>query len=242
MKKTLSILALAVLFFVNTSYAQKKVAVVSFFINKQIDVTEFGPAAQAAVIKLGDDPNFNVAPLLKRFHSEFFDNYSKDFPFQLLPEDQVTGNAQYKTFTPIGIAQNGVLKASNWIIPVDGYKVILSNLAGHENEKNLVKIFTDADGVMDVSIDFKLIKVGFGGMGVTKMVAIATVALFNKDGNKVFIVRQESKSKKVSPLVAGIPVMTAEKIMPMCEGALDELMADLQKDLPKMIRKTDAKL
>lgn len=242
MKKTLSIVALAVLFFVNTSYAQKKVAVVSFFIDKQIDVTEFGAGAQAAVIKLGDDPNFNVAPLLKRFHSEFFDNYSKNFPFQLLPEEQVTGNAQYKAFTPVGVADKGVLKASNWIIPIDGYKVILPKLAGHENEKNLIKIFSGADGVMDVSIDFKLIKVGFGGMGVTKMEAIATVALFNKNGEKVFIVTEFAKSKSVSPLVAGIPVMTTEKIMPMCEGALDELMADLQKDLPKMIKKTDAKL
>jgi hypothetical protein len=70
----------------------------------------------------------------------------------------------------------------------------------------------------------------------------ANIALFNKDGDKVFSIKEDAKSKSVSPLVGGVPVMTADKIQPMCESAMDELMTELQKDLPKMIKKADAKL
>jgi len=219
----------------------KNVAVVTFFINKEIDVTEFGAPAYLAVKKLGDDPAFNLAPMLSSFHKQFMDEYSKSFPFNLLPEDQVIKNEAYKAYTPVGIANSGILNATNFLIPVNGYKIFL-NMAGHENEKNMLKIFNQADGVMDVTINFKLVKIGLGGMGVVKVNANANMTLFNKNGDKVFSVDQDAKSKSVSPLVGGVPVMTPEKIIPMCESAMAELMAALQKDLPKMIKKADAKL
>jgi len=43
-------------------------------------------------------------------------------------------------------------------------------------------------------------------------------------------------------MVAGVPVMTPEKILPLCESALSQLMISLQKDIPKITRKSDAKL
>jgi hypothetical protein len=36
--------------------------------------------------------------------------------------------------------------------------------------------------------------------------------------------------------------MKPEKVLPMCESAMTELMADLQKRIPKIVKKTDAKL
>jgi len=224
------------------AFAQtKNVAVVSFYINKQIDVSEFGAPAYLAVKKLTDDPNFNLAPLLTSFHNEFFNNYSKNLPFALLPEDQITRNEAYKAYVPVGIAGSGLLDANNFILPFNGYKIFL-RLVGHDNENNMLKLFPQADGVMSVAINFKLIKVGFGGMGVVKVDAKATISLYNKAGEKVFIIEEDEKSKSVSPMVAGAPVMSPEKIIPMCESAMGELMTTLQKDLPKMAKKTDAKL
>lgn len=43
-------------------------------------------------------------------------------------------------------------------------------------------------------------------------------------------------------MVKGIPVMQPEKILPMCESALNELMGDLDKRIEKIVKKTDAKL
>jgi len=227
-----------------TSYAQdKKVAVVTFYIIKQIDLSDFDSAAQIASMKLNDDPNFNMVPLLTEFHTRFFFDYAKAFPFQFLPEDQVISNEAYKAYVPVGAITEGPFKGmdTKYNIPVDGYKVVLP-LMGHENERNLLAILPQADGVMKIYINFSLVKVGFGGMGVVKANAHANIALFNKNGDQVFSIKEDARSKKVSPLVAGLPVMTPEKIYPMCESAMDELMQNIQADLPKMIRKTEAKL
>jgi hypothetical protein len=242
MKKLTLVLPLFLFLLTIMARAQdKKVAVVSFYINKKLDISGFGAIAYLAE-KLGDDPNFNMKPLLDRFHKEFFENYSKDFPFQLLPEDQVTNTEAYKAFVPVGIAESGVLEATKYIIPVDGYKILLQNLIGHNNEKNMVKLFNQADGVMDVSISYKLVKIGFANMGVVKIEAEANISLFNKNGDRVFHIEEDAKSKNMSPLVGGVPVMTPEKILPMCESSTDELMIALQKDMPKLIKKSDAKL
>jgi hypothetical protein len=241
MKKSLFFMLMLATFAISTANAQKNVAVVSFYINKQIDVTDFGATAFAAVTALNDDPAFNLTPMLNTFHTQFMDDYSKSLPFALIPEDKVLKNETYKAFVPTGNATSGVLNITNFLTAVDGYK-ILQHFAGSPNEKTIAKLFTDADGIMTVAVHFKLVKIGFGGMGVVKVSAITTLALFNKNGDKVFSVDQEAKSKNVAPLVGGVPVMTPDKIMPMCESAMEELMVALQKDLPKITKKADAKL
>jgi hypothetical protein len=242
MKKLFLLICLSAALLFTNSYAQeKKVAVVSFYTVKQIGITQFGSAAAiAAVAKLGNDPNFNMAPLLQNFHKQFFNDYSKSFPFQLLPEKEVLENEAYKSFTPQGSSTTGVLK-DNTNLPIDGYKV-LYDVMGNKDEKGLLAIFNQADGIMKVYVDFDLVKIGLGGMGVVKVEAFANIVLYNKKGDKVFSVRESAKSKNVSPLVGGVPVLTPEKILPMCESALTELMSDLNKSTPKIVKKADAKL
>jgi hypothetical protein len=241
MKKSFLLAPILLFVLITGSYAQnKKVAVITFYAVKQIDVGSFGNSATLAV-KLASDPNFNVSPILTNFHDQFFNEYAKSFPFQLLPEEQVINNEAYKTFVPLGEeATSGVLK-DNYNLPFNGYKVVLP-LIGHTNERNLLSIFNQCDGVMKVYIDFSLSKIGFGGMGIVKVTAFANIALFNKEGEKVFSIKEDAKSKSTSALIGGVPVITPEKILPMCESAMTELMAELQKDMPKIIKKADAKL
>lgn len=242
MKKISFLIPLFLALLITGSFAQtKKVAVVTFYVVKQIGIKDFGSAAAAAAVaKLGDDPNFNMVPMLNNFHTQFFESYSKNFPFQLLPEDQVINNDAYKAFVSAGSASSGVFK-DTYNIPFEGYKVIVP-LAGRRNEEDMLKIFSQCDGVMKVYINFDLVKIGLGGMGIVKVNAHANVDLFNKDGDKVFFIKEDAKSKGGSALIGGVPVMTPEKILPMCESAFDELMANLQKDLPKMVKKADSKL
>ncbi|MFD2148296.1 hypothetical protein [Mucilaginibacter antarcticus] len=242
MKKSLFFTLMLAMFAIRSANAQtKNVAVVSFFINKQIDVTDFGEVAYLAVTKLNEDPAFNLTPMLNDFHTRFFDDYSKSLPFAVLPEEKVLKNEAYKAFVPVGNATSGILNTANFLTAVDGYKILL-HYVGSPNEENMAKMFSEADGIMTVSIHFKLIKIGFGGMGVVKVSAVSTLALYNKNGDKVFSIKQDAKSKNMAPLVGGVPVMTPEKIMPMCESAIDELKAALQKDMRKIIKKSDAKL
>jgi len=240
MKRSFILSALFSLLLITNSYAQKKVAVVTFYADRMIGVGEFGATATAAMTRLVNDTSFNMTPLLQNFHDQFFNTYATAFPFQLLPEPDVTGNADYKAFSPAGESTSGVFK-DVYNQPFNGYKVVMP-LLGHANEDALLKIFGQADGIMKVYIDFDLVKIGFGGMGVVKVNAHANIALFNKAGDKVFSIKEDAKSKDVSPLVGGVPVLSADKILPMCESALTELMNTLQKDLPKITKKADAKL
>jgi len=239
-KSILSFLFLTLL--ITGSYAQnKKVAVVTFYAVKQIGLTDRGQNAMAAAsAKLSDDPKFDLKPLLKNFHDQFFENYAKGFPFQLLPEDQVVHNDIYKDFAPEDAGFNDILKG-NAYLPAYGYKVILP-LKGNKNEKKLLEMFGQCDGIMKVYIGFDLESRGFGGMSLVKINAHANIVLFNRNGDKVFSVKKDAMSEKSGAQAAGIPFMTPEKILPLCESAIDELMIVLQNDLPNMVKKADRKL
>jgi len=230
---------LFVLTFTKIYSQDKKVAVVTFYADKRVGMSELGMDMTADLLKLEEDPNFNMKPLLNNFHDSFFDNYSKSFPFQLVSESQVISNEGYKAYVPDD--RPSIAKDIRYTA-VDGYKVI-DYMWGTSNEKNLAKIFNQYDGVMFVSLHFDFEKgIALGGTGTVKINAYANMALFDKNGKKVFNIRENARSKKTSAIVGGIPIMKPEKILPMCESALTELMSDLQKNIPKIIKKTEAKL
>ncbi|SHN11945.1 hypothetical protein [Mucilaginibacter sp. OK098] len=241
MKKSILSFLFLTLLIVN-SYAQdKKVAVVTFYAVKQMGLTNSSQnAVTPAIARLSEDPKFDLKLLLKNFHDQFFENCAKSFPFQFLPEDQVIHNDTYKDFIPEDAGFNDILKG-NAYIPVNGYKVILP-LKGNANEKSLLGMFDRCDGVMKVYINFDMESRGFGGMALVKVNAYANIILFNRNGKKVFSIKEKAMSKISGAQIAGIPFLTPEKILPLCESASDELMIALQNDLPKMVRKADRKL
>jgi len=231
--------------FLATSYGQKKkVAVVTFYANKMIEFKELGIGSEELiknVLDLRDDPNFNLAPLLEQYHSNFFNEYSQALPFELLPESNVVDSKKYKDFQPK--YDLTAYDARNYL-NYGNYKYIYEGISGKDNEEGIAKLFADeADGVLFVNIDFAFEK-GFG-IGKTmsiKMRATTRMALYNKKGEKVFAFSESERSKKTGVMVGGIPVVKPEKILPMCESALVELMGDLKKRIAKIISKTDKKL
>ena len=113
-----------------------------------------------------------------------------------------------------------------------------------KNEEGIAKALASiADGVLFVEINFGLEK-GFGiGNNVTlKMKAFTRIALYNQKGEKVFVINESERSKKTALMIGGVPVLDPDKILPMCESALNELMGDLQKRITKIVSKTDKKL
>ncbi|MFN3639758.1 MAG: hypothetical protein ACK4UK_02465 [Flavobacterium sp.] len=229
----------------SATYGQKKkVAVVTFYANKMIEFKELGIGSEELikdVLDLRDNPNFNLAPLLSTFHSNFFNDYAKAFPFDLLPESSVVDSEKYQSFEPKYDLND--YEARNFL-NFGNYKYIYEGFLGKYNEEAMAKMFQDeADGVMFVYIDFAFEK-GFG-VGKTmsiKMRATTRMALYNSKGEKVFAFTESERSKKTGVMVGGIPVVNPEKILPMCESALEELMGDLNKRLAKIISKTEKKL
>lgn len=108
----------------------------------------------------------------------------------------------------------------------------------------MAKIFADkADGVMFVYVNFSFEKgFGIGSTMTIKMRATTRIALYNKTGEKVFAFEENERSKKTGVMVGGVPVVKPEKILPMCESALEELMGDLRKRIAKIVKKSSMKL
>nr|WP_321229741.1 hypothetical protein [uncultured Psychroserpens sp.] len=241
MKKNILLICIA-LFFITKGFSQdKKVAVVSFYGDKIIGFSELGLGGEellASVLELRDNPDFDLKPIMDQFHDEFFNTYSKKFPFELLPETEVTTNEEYIAFTPKYEKNEDELKR---YIVHDGYKYIHEGFLGQANEVATANMFSDkADGVLFVEIHFELTKgFGIGGTATVKMRAYARIALYDKSGKKVFAINEGANSKKTTVMVGGIPVMSTKKILPMCESALEKLMKDLEKRLPKIIKKAD---
>ena len=124
----------------------------------------------------------------------------------------------------------------------DGYIAIQPTLSS-ANVDGMLKLFPEADGVLYVYIKFALNKgFGVGGTATTKMQAYTHIALYNKKGDKVFAINEHANSKKTGVMVGGVPIMKPEKILPMCESALDELMEDLDGRLNKIIKKSNKNL
>lgn len=239
------IVTLMVVMFAHIGNAQKKkVAVVTFYANKMVDVSALEIPAEEIVknlLDLRNDPNFNLAPLLETFHANFMNDYSKKFPFDLVPENVVLENQDYINFKPTFDLSS--YDVQNYLM-YPGYKYIWEGFMGKSNEVATAKMFEkDVDGVLFVSIDFSFQK-GFG-VGKTmsiKMRATTRMALYNKKGEKVFAFSEGENSKKTAVMVGGIPVLQPEKIIPMCESALTELMGDLDKRIEKIVKKSEAKL
>lgn len=223
---------------------KKKVAVVTFYANKMVGFDELGGGLDfllGEIMNLRDDPNFNLNPLLEKYHTNFFNSYAKEFQFDLLPETDVVDNEKYKAFVPK--FELTKYDAKNYLL-YNKYKYIYEGIAGKYNEEEVAKIFADnADGVLFVEINFAFEKgFGIGNTMTIKMKAFTRIALYNKKGEKVFVINENERSKKTGVMVGGVPVVKPEKILPMCESALEELMGDLQKRIAKVVKKSEAKL
>lgn len=243
MKKIL--FALTALLALNSYSQDKKVAVVAFYTNKTIGVSDLGleglKAVTDAIINLEDDPNFNLTPILEKYHTAFFQTYSKQFPFALLPEDEVLKKQEYINFAP-KFDKN--VQTMQGILNYPDYKYLYTDLMGKANQEAIAKVFKDnADGVLLTDISFDLQK-GFAinGTGTIKMRATARITLFDKTGKELFSITEGEDSKKTGIITAGIPILKPEKILPMCESALIELMKDLDDRIKKIVKKTAGKL
>lgn len=227
-----------------TNAQKKKVAVVTFYANKVIGFEGLGGGYDfiaKGLLNLRNDPNFNLTPILEKYHSEFINEYSKQFPFELLPESNVLNNENYISFKP----KHDMNKydAENYLL-YDKYKYIYDGPLGKYNEEGIAKALAgQADGVLFVNIDFGFEKgFGIGGTSTVKIAVITRVSLYNKTGEKVFAFSERENSKKTMVMVAGVPVIKAEKVLPMCESALEELMGDLDKRIAKIVKKSEIAL
>jgi hypothetical protein len=218
----------------------KKVALVTFYCDKKIGGTGMGAAGES----LMKDPRFNLQPIVDKAYVTFTTQFAKDFPFKLLDKATVTGNPAYKSYSSKFMwdtTKNSNKLAGMQYAVVDGY--IWAFAGGtlvnddKRDEVNLYKIFqSQCDGVMFVHLDYE-ITAGMGGFNAS-VTAYFNMTLWDKNGKKVFAIRESGVSKKKVAAVGGIPVMSVEKIQPLCEDATNVLFAELQDKINKIVKKS----
>ena len=96
--KKIIIIMIVLSFGLNSSInSQKKVALTSFWVSKHIGFEQIGGSASlvAAIASLSEDPNFNLQPVLDNFYKTFTEDYSENFPFELMSEEDVIKRPEY---------------------------------------------------------------------------------------------------------------------------------------------------
>jgi hypothetical protein len=242
------------LLFVSSFAFGQKVALVTFYVDKYINYDKATADTRSSYQDrtLADDPDFDLRPLLEEFYNTFRKEYVKDFPFELVDEKVVIGSDKYKAYSGLeGLEDTDSVdfyteNINDRFIAIDGYNVLLSGgnlLRSWRTEAHLLEMFPDVDGVMFVYMHYQFEpKVNIGGMGNAGMRAFINIDLFNKEAKKVFKMEEFATSKKSVPLINGVPIMTTEKILPLCASATERLLDDLEKELPKLVKKVDKNL
>lgn len=225
----------------------KKVALTTFYVDKHIGFSELGGGAAgmaASIASLAEDPNFNLQPVLDNFYNTFMNSYAKDFPFALLPEEEVLNNSDYKNYE--GRFNESQDKDRNkllqqYLTAKEYTPLVESFIKGEKsNQMQMVKMFSSADGVMFVSMSYDFIKKAVPFTAGIR--AHVRIKVWNKEGKRVFTVNESANSKKSVAIVGGIPVMTPDKLLPLCENASKELVQDLAKRMKKIASKAGKKL
>ena len=226
--------------------SQKKVALTSFWVSKHIGFEQIGGNAGlvAAIASLSEDPNFNLQPVLDNFYKTFTEDYSENFPFELMSEEDVIKRPEYIAYQ--GRFNEGKdadrSKLFQRYLTPKGYKPLVESLFKGEksNQMQMIKMFKDADGVMFVSMGYEFIKKTVPFTAGVK--AFVRIKLWNKEGKKVFAINENGISKKSVGIVGGIPIMKPEKLLPLCENASEKLVSDLSKKIGKVTKKAAKKL
>ncbi|AGC78226.1 hypothetical protein LX97_02978 [Nonlabens dokdonensis] len=244
MKNLSTIIFIAFLCLSMLSTAQKKkVAVITFYANKTIDLSNISGAADLATknTSLSEDPNFNLTEPLKKLHKAFFAEYKENFDFEIIDEQTVLNNEAYKAFKPVYSQGKNLITNSETTVAIDGYQAIP---AYRDNVKALKSVAEalDVDAIMFVKLSFGFVKTGVGSFGYVSIQARYSMDLYTNNNNSIFQFNEVAGSKKKAVMVGGIPVMTPKKIQPMCESAVEKLMKDLNKKVKRLAKKANRKM
>ncbi|MEJ6792550.1 MAG: hypothetical protein QNK89_07455 [Lacinutrix sp.] len=151
---------------------KKKVAVVTFYADKTIDLSVLSASADliAKNTKLSDDPNFNLTEPLKKLHQAFFAEYTKNFDFEIIDEAEVLSNETYQAFVPTYQEGNTFLTDVETTTSIEEYNVIPSYRKNVKDLKEVAEAL-GVDAIMFVNLSFGFVKTGIGSMGYVSVQA-----------------------------------------------------------------------
>lgn len=246
MKKMLLIAAaLFGMIAVTQTHAQvKKAAIISVFGNKNLSDN---PLETKVFEELLKDSSFDISGTVMDFEKIIMDEMVPRFTFPFTPKEEVVNNAAYQALSPSLVSDEEEGSLEDWFnpyVPADGYKNIAA--FGIWNDKKSIEacfeMFPDVDAVMIAYVDFNLYDaVGAMGMSSKKVYAYCNIKMFDRDGKRIFKLKERASSRSGVMAVGGF-VTSPDKLKPMIAEASEELLIDMQKKIVKSVEKMAKKL
>lgn len=243
MKTKLITLTLALFSIFSIQAQDKKVAVVGFYTDKIIGYDSLDEENQgliSAMASLPFNPDYKLDGIFEKFHAKFFKDYAPKLPFKVIEEDSILNDSSYINFkTP---KRN--YKTPDSVLVYDGYKYMREGFLAKRNAKAIAATLKDkSDGVMFVTVDFNFTNgTGIGGTRLIRIKANVRMTVYNSQGKKVYTFKEGARSKKTITMLKRVPIIKANKIMSLCDDALNRLMKDLDKKIAKVTKKAGDKL
>ena len=250
MKKFNHLLPVAILMLLsNTLFAQlNKVALISVYGNRELSDN---PLEKAMNEKLLNDTSFNLAPFVEQFCSVINNDLLKEFPFPFVPKEEVLNAPGYKELEQYtGSAASGkTVSVSDGVVSpynvAQGY-IPIASFGIIDDVKAIKKAFEilppDVDGVMIAYLSFRLVdQAGAFGVSIKKVQAYANIKIFNREGKRIFKLKDYETSKGGIAAVGGF-VAETKKIMPHIKDASDNLFESMKKKMVKSLAKLAKKI
>ena len=185
----------------------EKAALVSVYADKRVNMNDFGGLA-AMVSKLVQDEKFRLVPIVTAVKDRVLKEYSKNMPFEFLPEDDVIKKEGYINLEGMDTG----LSLKHFLSVPPGYLGL-----GYLNQTAFV--IPDADAMVYVWTNFMLKKeFEILGVGTAKVRATVTLAVKNRDGKELMSIFQIGESDGVIVFALG-GVFDATELLPLCDEA-----------------------
>jgi len=250
MKKTnlFLVLVLTVATCIQTKAQLTKVALISVYGNRNLSDNPLEKAMNEALL---NDTSFNLAPFVEKFCGVINNDLLKEFPFPFVPKEEVLNSpgykelAQFTGYTASGSGYNAIegkvplYNVAQGYIPIASFGII-------DDVKAIKKSFEilppDVDGVMIAYLSFKLVdQAGAFGITIKKVQAYANIKIFNKEGKRIFKLKDWESSKGGITAVYGY-VAETKKIMPHIQDASNILFESMKKKMAKSLAKLAKKI
>jgi len=210
----------------------KKVALISAFGSRNLSDD---PAEGKIYEVLMKDTSFNLVPIVNKFDVLIRDKFIPQFPFAFTSKDEVVKAQGYQGLRDLTrwAKENYFMTPATDYVPIAAFGIVNDNDA----IKKAFEVVPDIDGVMIAYVDYKIYTAGgIGPLSSKKIYAYCNLKIFNKDGKRIFKLRERATSKEGVMAVAGY-LTDVKKVMPMIESASINLFADMQEKLPKSLAK-----
>lgn len=205
--------------------AGEKVALVSIYCSKQVDMSEFGGKA-SMITQLANSEDFNLQPFVEELHKRITSSYLENLDYDFVPESEVLTTEGYDESLT-----DGALIKAEWLNKPEGYVGVHNQ--SKKTQKNTLAVFPDVDGIMIIGVDYKLKKMAqVAGFGTAKVEATVILKIVDRSAKKMFRVAVSQLSDDKLKFALGGAFDTA-KLMPLVKDATEKALTKMDEKIVK---------